>query len=97
MVCTGISGRCVNLNTCSKARDLGNTPSDDVSDLSANPLHLPKCNRPIILFIGCVYHHTSGFQTTFRVIFADDKRKAVLIRGLLKRLSFVFTRFDSGY
>ena len=22
-----------------------------------------------------------GFQTTFRVIFADDKRKAVLIRG----------------
>ena len=35
---------------------------------------------------GCVYHHTSGvelrFPTTFRVIFADDKRKAVLIRGL---------------
>ena len=41
----------------------------------------------ILMFTsGCVYHHYSGvelgFQTTFRVIFADDKRKAVLIRGL---------------
>ena len=30
------------------------------------------------------------------MVFADDKRKAVLIRGL-ERLSFVFTRFDSWY
>ena len=30
------------------------------------------------------------------VIFADDKRKAVLIRGL-ETPFFCFTRFDSGY
>ena len=37
-------------------------------------------------FFGCVYHHFSGvelrFPNDFQGDFADDKRKAVLIRGL---------------
>ena len=41
--------------------------------------------------MGCVYHHffwlETTFETTFRVIFADDKRKAVLIMGLETRFS----------
>ena len=52
------------------------------------------------IIIGCVYHHTSGVElriaNDFQGDFADDKRKAVLIRGL-ETPFFCFTRFDSGY
>ena len=47
--------------------------------------HTPPSRRSEI---GCVYHHTSGVELRFPkdfqgdVIFADDKRKAVLIRGV---------------
>ena len=48
--------------------------------------HTDRSGSSVLEFFKSVNHNVKqwllGFQTTFRVIFADDERKAVLIRGL---------------
>ena len=75
---------------------IGSFGPDELKLIGIKPASRHVCKQNIFAIwkpsekydIGWVYHHFSGihvelgFQTTFRVIFADDKRKAVLIRGL---------------
>ena len=53
----------------------------------SSPTALSKVAQYFLACLGCVYHHTSGVELKFPNgfqgdFFADDKRKAVLIRGL---------------
>ena len=48
-----------------------------------NKLVVHECLYPLGAFILITFvAYNLGFQTAFRVIYADDKRNAVLIRGL---------------